>query len=706
MPDSILLHADEEQIDRAALAILDRPAFVVAVCPGDLRPRALAYLRGRVDGLTLPGPQNVTTPDEMLAALDEQVQLDKRVLSLTLENADRAVFDTLNLHREKVLKGGPIVLWLDDVEALRTLRERAPDAYSFRTALLLLRGDGGALPQPSTKESDELVRARKRFERAGDPFSRAVEGADLAEQLRLARKLEEAIDIAQLALTSFPNPTTDEGKLIRARLCRTISIAEMAGGHDARSLHWTREATMELSGAESFESMDARVELLALWAGPAIYGGYDCSRIQQALALAERSQSSGETLYSVLFQATNRAIYVGDISRARVSLNALGALFSSRVQGDLYWQRLLEARFQLRKGELAPAEACYRMTAVLASNNGFSPVVANSGTLWCLFWRGELEATERQLQHSAVDERIACWWSSRIALVRGDISSARGKSRTLLLDAIRAAKDSHVLELLESIAEWAKIAHEAARLSRATITSILADVDMAYDVVMQLSGPDGPEWYPIELNTYRAQLLYLAEKQDEALVLLRQTLALARSTYPDLLPETARVLTDHLIESKCYQEALDVIADVEPIALERGFLETRAQLLANRILALVGKNTAADELAPHLTALHSALEATDSKRITAEGLLSLAKRLPKMTTFPDPLELADKAHRLFVAMPMPVEEARCLEIMGDVLAARGQRVEAKSRYLNARARLERHECLLRVPLLEDKLQTL
>lgn len=704
MTEPILLHADEEQIERAALAIADRPAFIVAVCPVDVRLRALAYLRGHVNGLTVSDPVNVTTPDEMFAALNEQVQLDKRVLSLTLENADAAVFDTLNLHREKVLKGGPIVLWLDDVEALRTLRERAPDAYSFRTALLLLRGDGGALPGLNVAESDELVRARNRFARAGDLYARAIEGANLANELSVAGKQDEAVKIARSALRDFPGLTTVDERVIRARLCMVLSNLELAAGHGARSLHWSRQALVELLGVETLESNEVRVELLGLWYGPFICGGRDRGRLLEAQSVAESRKLRGETQYVNVFWLATMALHLGALGTSRSFLNALEAAPSDHIRGNNYLQRVLEAGLQVRKGEFVPASAKFRAIAEHASILGISPVLANTGELDCLFWRGELAALMRQASLSVVDERNARGWTSAIALARGDVFASMHDRRVLVVDAIRAAKDEQIVSGARFITNLAIIAYEAARLSRATIKSILADVDMACDAVMQIAGPDGPEWYPIELNTYRAQLLYLAEKQDDALVLLRQTLELARSTYPDLLPETARVLTDHLLESKLFQEALDVVDAIEPIALERGFLETRGRLLANRILALVGKNTPAAELAPHAAAFQVALDATDSKRITAETLLSLAKRLPKATTFPNPLEVADKAHRLFVAMPMPVEEARCLEIMGDVLVARGRRNEAKSRYLNARARLERHECQLRVPLIEGKLQ--
>jgi hypothetical protein len=53
-------------------------------------------------------------------------------------------------------------------------------------------------------------------------------------------------------------------------------------------------------------------------------------------------------------------------------------------------------------------------------------------------------------------------------------------------------------------------------------------------------------------------------------------------------------------------------------------------------------------------------------------------------------------------MPIPAQEARCLETMGDVLAARGDPT-ARARWLEAKGTCERYGLGLRVPLLDAKL---
>lgn len=57
-------------------------------------------------------------------------------------------------------------------------------------------------------------------------------------------------------------------------------------------------------------------------------------------------------------------------------------------------------------------------------------------------------------------------------------------------------------------------------------------------------------------------------------------------------------------------------------------------------------------------------------------------------------------------MPMPANEARSLELAGDVLAARGKPAESKRRYLMAQGILERRGLGPRLPLLETKIEQL
>jgi len=95
-----------------------------------------------------------------------------------------------------------------------------------------------------------------------------------------------------------------------------------------------------------------------------------------------------------------------------------------------------------------------------------------------------------------------------------------------------------------------------------------------------------------------------------------------------------------------------------------------------------------------------------SPRTTAQNLLELARALPPTTQTPDPLALTDEALDLFSEMPYPAKESLCHETAGDILSARGEKVAALRRYKPALQKLERHGMLLRVPLLQRKIQEL
>lgn len=224
-------------------------------------------------------------------------------------------------------------------------------------------------------------------------------------------------------------------------------------------------------------------------------------------------------------------------------------------------------------------------------------------------------------------------------------------------------------------------------------------------------GTDSLPWYRIRLLEHRADLLIRTERRAEALDLARRALELARSTCEDLIPETGRALSDHLLRAVSTGEAtpgeaLSVLTSVEPEAEPRGMLKELAQIRAARVLALVLQGEPPALVEPPMAALREALERTGAPRIKAETLQDLAIRLPPETTVPDPLALAGETLALFVEMPMPAKEARSLEVSGDVLAARGKVAEARRRYLTAKGILERRGLDLRVPLLISKIEAL
>ncbi|MDC3980060.1 hypothetical protein [Polyangium jinanense] len=707
MADAHLLHADEEQLDRASIALGDGTAFVIAVCPTEARNAALSRLRGRVAGLSLPDPIEVGTPDEILAALEEQAGRKDRVLSLTVERDGVGALDTLNLHREKLLAGGPVVLWVEDVEALRRLRERAPDAYSFRTTMVLVQGDGGPLPVSASEETQAVLVARKRLRRARMPADKASAGLELAQALHAAGRLEQAEQAARAGLLALPAIANDIDRELRVWLCATLASIQASAGKKTQEQYWHRRAMAELSLESFTHELAVRVQIMPRCPGP--FHGYDRRAVDEALGLVNRyglGPSDAKEAYSA---ATLLAIVQGDSRRAR----RMSSLIRVEDTADSMTVLELEGQRHLLEGSILEAESCFRQWATLAAEQSVDLDSMTENIANCLLLRGECEAAERLLEGSSKTSPDA--YSKQLHHLRTSTALERAGLRAALpicIKALRAAEAKHQ-------DQWILMHYEAlvlatARLADSTLLRtdllkrILTELDLAREILQTItSDGDGPAWFPIQLLVLMTHLDdYADETQEACIVHARDAFSQARTTYPDLVPHTARVLTDHMMHGSDLEEALTLIKEVEPLALETGFLEERALLLANRILALVLMNVPAPDLEPHIATFREALAATESKRTTAETLRDLASRLPPTATTPDPFALADEAHRLFVAMPMPTEESRCLEIMGDVLVARGHKDEARTRYLTARARLERYGLGLRIPLLNEKIAAL
>ncbi len=684
-------------------------AFAVVVCPLELRPVALERLRGKAPGLTLPDPIAIDEAWHMLDVLTEQVGRRDRVLSLTLGRDVTSALDGLNLHREKVFRGGPVILWLDDVDALMQMRERAPDAFSFRSTMVVVKGDGGPLPmvKGGGEEAEEVNRANKRLKRARTPLERANAGRWLAEELRTRNRPNDAAPVAQRALSDLGATDSQEASMVRSQLCMTLAAVADGAAMIVQATHWTVRALAEASNVPGAPGIAREAMIRSTFPGP--FAGYDRMSVQTALGLVRSYGLAPEVASSALRAAGNVAADLGDIRTARASLSQCRTMARHLLPIDRAHLATDLANLEATEGDLISAENHSREVAINVVAVGGSPERALGVLTGCLFERGEIDAAvaTAEAMRSKSFAAYRSRWMAFIQLERGDAAT----SLATLRGALRQGEDQHadglLLALVADLAHVIDRGSDARRVSQPEIAAGLADLQRVETLTLALTSSDVPAWYPIHFLDHRAQLLALnSETLAQAIELARQSRDLARSNYTDFLPGTGRVLTDLLLRAALPDEALTVIAETEPEAISRGFLKERALLLANRILALIQRGDAPSTIGPHIAALREALAATDSPRITAETLRDLAKRLPPTATTPDPHALAEEALALFTAMPMPAQEARCLEIMGDVLLARGRPEEAKRRYLTSRARLQRFGLGLRLPLLDRKLAAL
>jgi hypothetical protein len=253
--------------------------------------------------------------------------------------------------------------------------------------------------------------------------------------------------------------------------------------------------------------------------------------------------------------------------------------------------------------------------------------------------------------------------------------------------------------LVDAIGE----AFHAGRLTQEQLAAADREIELAEDISLAMVGSD-PPWYTILFPGLRSELFALRQDRlPDAIHLAEQALSLARAHCPELIPKHARLHASHLVQAEQFEQALAALTSAEADAKQDGHLRELAHIQWLAVVALVRSSSAPPLVSTQMAALRETLGATGSHRIRADSLLDLAGALPPQNTIPDPIALLDEAHALFLNMPMPGKEARCLEAAGDVLLARGKHVEAKRRYLAARRRLERYGLGLRLPLVTAKI---
>jgi tetratricopeptide (TPR) repeat protein len=706
-----LLRADREQLDRAAeLLGGDEPALVLVVCGKALIPAALGYLRERAS-TEIPEPVVLQGSEEALDALVGAMPeiAEAKVRSLALGGDAKEALRALNWHREKLLRGAPVVLWLDGVDGLTEMREAAPDAYSFRDMVVLVRGDGGRLPQVPRKESRNILEARRRLARARTALERAGAYDQLSDRLRVHDYLTEAETVARRGLDALPeNKYTDENaRIARANLWSNVAMIANERGSQSRQRQAVRQGLEQIEGLKTTRAQEVLVWLLASM--PGSFGTHERAGAEQAFVIVGDARLSPRVRMQAARGVSDIALMAGDVARAHKLLSEIDVRWISPQ--DVSFLKLDQAYVMRGAGRMLEAESYFQQAVSAAKKEGFvfAPLVIAIAECW--LEKGELHIAEQVVRESFVDSEPSHLvrlqtFGAALALEKGELFSASELIHACLRDAARFGLDSDHLNACSLLAEITIEGHDARQLDVDDLRVVAVDLEVAEDVSRSLIGNEPLPWYLIRLLGFRADILIRTPRCSETLDLARRALDLARTTCADLVPEYGRALADHLLRVGKADDALPVLAEVEPEAIDRGMLKELARIRAARVLARVLLNQRSSEIEAALTALREALESTGAPRIKAETLQQLAIRLPPSTTFPDPLALASETHALFVEMPMPAKEARALELAGDVLAARGKPAEAKRRYMMAQGILERRGLGLRLPLLKSKLEQL
>lgn len=711
-----LLKRDEEELDRAAIIIRDgRPAFLIFVCPGHLQGAALGHLRVKVEQRGIPEPLRLSDGEHVLWVLSDAAgSPSPSVRSIAVSGDTRAVFRALNWHREKLRRGIPVLLWLSDLDELRELREIAPDAYSFRDSMVVLRGDLGLPPIAPTGESIELLLARSRWESAEAPEDKGNAAFSYVYSLVGAGRINDAELVLDHALSAVPgrNSADDQIRILRARMCAQRAEIGLAREAYVEAFRAAIDGAAELRTGAWEQALDEKLMLRLMLIGPESIGA---SRIEHAIIDAELTGADPHVIDRQLDMVRIYRVRQGRIKDA----TQIGSKIAS-IPGRLErWQAidvLRRASTLSAAGHLIAAEEEERRGIEKLVKMWSGAALIGFNLAFLLRLRGELECARRLLEHVSALAGNERTLEARIPHLNGLLLLDAGDIRGALADLRRAFHRS--AELMSDGGHydacdtyvWAiRQMKGAARLDEDVFAAAVDELDAAENVSLAMAGSSGLPWYAVLFPGLRSQLLAMSDDRlPEAIHLAGVAAERARVDCVEVAPKYARVHLENLIRARRFESAIAALPAAEAEASEQGNLRELSTIQALAVVAMLrwpaGSSPKAAE--EKHAALRETMDATGAPRIVAEALLELACNLPAESTSPDPVALLDEAHALFIEMPMPGNEARCLEAMGDVLLARGRPDEAKRRYLTARRRLEHYGLGLRLPLLNKKLSAL
>jgi tetratricopeptide (TPR) repeat protein len=698
-----LLARERDELDQVAERLRDgRRVVAFLVGEARVRPAVLAYL-GERSGGAVPEPVTLADPDQTLDVLLE-INTGKPgdVWTLLVDHTASNVLRALNWHREKLRRGASVLLWIEGVEGLRALRGMAPDAYSFRDMMITIQGEDPVPVVPPEAESMEVQHDRVTYLMAGAPEEKAEAAAELANSLRTHGSIIEAGSVAHEALEALPSDTytSESARTARAELYFALRAATE---DSAEGWRYCQRGIAEIEGLTSTDAHDLRLLLLAVMPSPV--GNDHRSTLR---ALKELREDPPHVYCQVLLSAARSWTARGDL------LSAAKLVYEALEMDDLddSYHRSLpredSGHVELAAGRIARAEEQYRTAYELRERAGVGTSYPALSLAICSKHRGEIDVARHTLtdiaaqpENIAADQFSARRGLAEIALAEGNIPPALADLRTLLHEAASRRDDSRLYDTAVTYVSSLRAAHEADRLPPAYLTDADAELDVAEDIALSIARPDIP-WYTILFPALRAEVLSLRpDRLPEAITLTAAAVDRARAVWPDAAPMHARMLVAHLVRAGRLDEARAALAIAEPEAEADRHLRELACLRAHTV-AVLACGAPPSEIDAKLAALRATLDETGAPRIAADTLLELAQLLPPTSSRPDPLALLDEAASLFADMPIPAQEARCLETMGDVLAARGDPA-ARARWLEAKGTCERYGLGLRVPLLDAKL---
>ena len=719
----LLLVRDREDLDLAAAALRGSPCFVVAVCPAALREQARRHLKESLGERWLL-EVNLTDQDDVPRVL---TALGEEHLACLLPPDDPGpcdrVFSALNLHREKLRAAGSrFLLWIDGQEAFARFLRLAPDAYAFRSRVVVLRGERIVRHAGEAKvEPPELERARQRVKMAdkrGDPLGAAEARYALASDLRSAGQLASAEGACREGLDLLEGLPEEERRsegalLAEARLLHGLAASAGDRGDVLADLRYKVQSTEVLDALDTRRSSRQLLWVLSSYPGPPGFAR-DIDSLRRAEEMAggiEGFAESEAVVRSNLGIALRRR---GDLAAARSYFERAQGILQDPFDIILDVARL--ADLAADEGELLQAAELNREIVETSVSSGYRLLADHgrldlAGVLALSGEHGAARAVLDTVSPSSPDRpepNTLC--SVLVARAELDLREARlDGAEDGLREAISLSSDAHLVEAYwtacDHLASARRQAADAGLVDPARLEELDRELELAQELAVASAG-QGPPWFEILFLRTRAEhLAHRPSRLAEAIRLQKRALALCTDRSADLAPGCGRRLGLWLVRSGEIERGMALLDEAEEASVERHIPGERARIRSARLEAGVLAGLGGAELCRLLAAMREAARATGSRRIEAE-LLSGAARAPAATSkTPDPLPLADEARRLYADMPYPEEVGRCHETAADILMARGEVQAADRRYRQALGRYRRGGLELRRLALERKLRS-
>lgn len=537
---------------------------------------------------------------------------------------------------------------------------------------------------------------------AGSPASRARAAARLAHELLMLEQGGEARALAEEVESALgPIDASAEARRTLAKVHEVHAQTLVATSTAEARRHVQRGLAM-LGAAAGPEADNQRAWL---WMEACTPFGIDATAIQTLEEMAHNPALKPPVRVWIGIRTAELLKRRGDLRRAVLRLEAAATVTTLDANSGrvIFHARGRAARLA---GHLARAEALHDEARELFGSGRARPPTADLEHAICAQLRGALDRARALLRplHEDADAAPAVQrlWLD-LDLDEGRVEPALRGFEALLDRAAAARHDKTLHDTARSYVDALVHAHEAEALAPADLATADALLTVAKTVAVALGGEDFP-WYRVLFGGLQGELRGLREGgvNGEGVALLEAAFRLAAAEWPDAAPPQARALVHALLACGGLDVAGRVLDEAMPLAIGQRHLRELARLAAARVALLVRTGEPPSTVRVALGEMRLVLDETDAPRLTADTLFDLARLLPDASVDPDPVQLLEEAAALYAEMPIPAQQARCFEAIGDVLHARGARKNAVLRYRAALSLLTLHGLGLRIPLLRRK----